>query len=129
MIFRTGKRVQIIAAGGAEEFEKRLNQALRRLDEARTKYELQFNPNMGFCAYLVIDSEVQIPETTADEFELVGERHKCRECPHWQHPKDGRVKYTRCPVTPGIHGAESPCCETFYEKLLAGEITLEEETE
>lgn len=127
MIYHGGKRTKIIAASTAEEFEKRLNAELSHLDASRVKYELQFNHTMGFCAYIVYENTVQIPETIQDEFELVGERHTCRDCPYWVHPTKGNVKYTRCEITPGIHGATSPCCERFYEMLYNGEIELGKE--
>lgn len=126
MIYQGGKRTKIIAASTAEEFEKRLNAELAALDTARTKYELQFNHTMGFCAYIVIEKTVKIPETIEDEFELAGEKHVCLHCPFWVHPTKGNVKYTRCPITPGIHGANSPCCEKFYEMLYNGEIELQD---
>ena len=128
MIYSSGKRIEVVAESTAEAFAKQLNSRLAALDKSRAKYELQFNHQMGFCAYLVIDKQLQIPETVADEFDLAGERHTCGECPFWQHPTDGRVKYTRCEITPGIHSAKSPCCDRFYEMLVAGEIELEDET-
>ena len=125
MVYQSGKRTKIIAAQSAEEFEKRLNQELERLDSSRTKYELQFNHTMGFCAYIVIEKNIQIPETIAEEFEVAGETHVCLECPYWVHPTKGNVKYTRCSITPGIHGAQSPCCDKFYEMLFNGDLELE----
>ena len=125
MVYQGGKRTKIIAASTPEEFEKRLNAELEKLDRERRKYELQFNHSMGYCAYLVIDQMTQIPETIAEEFEIAGEKHTCLECPHWVHPTKGNVKYTRCLITPGIHGANSSCCEKFYEMLFNGEIELE----
>lgn len=125
MVYQSGKRTRIIAAQSAEEFEKRLNQELERLDSSRTKYELQFNHTIGFCAYIVIEKNIQIPETIAEEFQVAGEEHVCLECPYWVHPTKGNVKYTRCSITPGIHGAKSPCCDKFYEMLFNGELELE----
>ena len=127
MIYRGSKTAQIIVAGSADEFEKRLNKALAKLDEAQTKYELTFNNNMGFCAYIVAEGVVKVAETLEDEFALMGEEHKCGECPYWTQPDTKRVKYTRCEITPGIHAEKSPCCERFYEMLLNGDIVIGEE--
>lgn len=125
MIYQGGKRTKIIAASTAPEFEAKLNAELATLDRARSKYDLQFNHNMGFCAYIVIELMQQIPETIQEEFEVAGERHTCLDCPYWQHPTKGNVKYTRCEITPGIHGAKSPACEAFYEMLFAGDLEIE----
>lgn len=126
MIYQGGKRTKIIAATTAEEFEQRLNSELEKLDRSKTKYELIFNQTMGFCAYIVAEHRVLIPESVQDEFELAGEKHTCIECPYWVHPTKGNVKYTRCPISEGLHGAKSPCCEKFYEMLANGEIEIEE---
>lgn len=127
MVYRGSKKAQIIVANSPDEFEKKLNKALAALDEAQTKYELQFNTTLGFCAYIVAEGVVKVPETIEDEFELLGEAHKCGECPYWTTPADKRVKYSRCEITPGIHSAKSPCCERFYEMLLNGDIVIGEE--
>ena len=127
MQYTNGKRVRIIAAAGAEEFQEKLNKELEALDKSKAKYELTFNREVGYCAYLVIEKVNLIPETVADEFELAGESHNCLECPFWQHPTKGNVKYTRCEITPGLHGAKSPACDRFYELLAEGQIELEEE--
>ena len=124
-----GKRTTIIVATTAEEFQDKLNKALAKLDAQRTKYTLEFNHSLGFCAYIVSEHQTLIPENVEDEFELIGVRHKCGECPHWVHPTKGNVKYTRCPVVGGIHGKDSRCCEQFYQELLDGDIVIEEVTE
>lgn len=125
MKYQSGKRTRIIFEETADAFEKRLNAELKDLDRKHAKYELTFNHTVGLCAYIVISETIQIPETIAEEFEIAGERHKCLECPHWVHPTKGNVKYTRCEITPGIHGASSPCCDAFYEMLFNGELEIE----
>ena len=129
MMYQGGTRASIVAASTADEFEAKLNKMFESLDRQRIKYEVKFPEGLGFCAYIVKEHKMILPETIADEFELAGERHTCVDCPYWQHPTDGRVKYTRCEVTPGIHGAKSPCCDAFYEMLYNGEITLAEVTD
>lgn len=129
MVYQRRKQVQIIAASSPDEFEKKLNKALAILDEEQTDYELQFNHNMGYCAYIVSKRTQRIPEDLQDEFELAGEKHVCGDCPFWQIPDKGNVKYTRCPITAGIHKKDSPCCEKFYEMLLSGDIDVRKEGE
>ena len=124
MQYQGGKRTKIIAATTAPEFEAKLNGELKKLDATRQKYELQFNHSMGFCAYIIVETQTAIPETVAEEFELAGETHVCYNCPYWVHPTKGNVKYTRCSITPGLHSANSPCCDTFYEMLFNGQIEL-----
>lgn len=124
MQYQGGKRTKIIAATTAPEFEAKLNKELNVLDSSRQRYELQFNHSLGFCAYIIIETQTAIPETIAEEFQLAGEQHVCLDCPYWVYPTKGNVKYTRCSITPGIHSAKSPCCEAFYEMLFNGELEL-----
>ncbi len=126
MIYTSGKRTKIVVASSAEEFENKLNKELEALEKKRTKYELQFNHSLGFCAYVISEHQTEIPETTKDEFELIGEHFTCIQCPKWIHPTKGNVKYTRCEIVNGIRGMNSPCCEQFYDMLLNGEIEVEE---
>ena len=126
MIIQGGKRTKIIAASTAEEFETKLNKELEALDRAKTKYELQFNHALGFCAYIVAESKTYIAQNAKDEYELLGISYKCINCPMWVHPTKGNVKYTRCEIVDGMRNASHPCCEEFYEMLKKGEVKVEE---
>ena len=127
MQYQGGKRATIIAASTAEEFQQKLNKELTKLDSKKIKYELTFNNQMGFCAYIVSQHTVMVPEDLEDEFELIGISCKCKQCPKWVHPTKGNVKYTHCPVTGRLCSAESKACEQFYEWLRDGEVEIEEE--
>lgn len=126
MIIQGGKRTKIIAASTAEEFETKLNKELEALDRAKTKYELQFNHALGFCAYIVAEHKIYIAQNAKDEYELLGIRYTCINCPMWVHPTKGNVKYTRCEIADGMRNASFPCCEEFYEMLKKGEVEVEE---
>lgn len=126
MIYQGGKRATIVAATTAEEFQEKLNRELSKLDAKKVKYELTFNMHMGFCAYIVSEHTVKVPECLSEEFELIGVAYKCINCPKWVHPTKGNVKYTHCPVTGRLCGKDSRCCEQFYEWLKDGEVEPEE---
>ena len=126
MLRQTGEKVKTISAPNAEEFDSKLNKALSDFGTKGIRYELRLAPELGFTAFIVYKETFMIPETVADEFELGGEQHKCIECPFYVRPTDGRVKLTRCSVTPGLHRKDSYCCDAFYEMLLKGEIELVE---
>lgn len=121
-----GKQVKIVSGTTAFDFESKLNAVLSDLNEKGIKYELQLNPSTGFLAYVVIDDYRQIPETTKEEFETMGESHVCLECPNFIRPTDGRRKYTRCPQGQGLAWADRKGCDYFYELLAAGKIELVE---
>lgn len=129
MKYQSGKRIEVIAATTPEAFAKEINSKLAQLDAQKAQYELQFNNNMGLCAYIVIDKVTEVPEFVSEEFALIGVRRTCLDCPYWVHPTKGNVKYTRCPITAGVHSAKSPACETYYEMLLNGEIDDREEAD
>lgn len=126
MTIQRGKQVKIVSAANAEDFETKLNATLRSLNAKGIKYELQMSLEAGLIAYVIYEEQKYIPETIKDEFELGGEKHICLECPYYQMPADGRVKYTRCNLNNQICRKNSDCCEQFYELLFNGEIELKE---
>lgn len=126
MITQMGEKVKTVSASCAEDFDRMLNKALTEFGTKGVRYELKLAPELGFTAFIVYKESFRIPETIADEFELGGETHRCVECPFYVRPTDGRVKLTRCSVTPGLHRKDSYCCDAFYEKLYNGEIELVE---
>lgn len=120
MYAKSNKKVKVVSATTAEEFESKINSVLNGLNEKRINYDLQLNPTAGFIAFVTYTETVQVPETLADEYELKGERHKCGECPHFPVITDGRVKWVRCPVTQGLVNKGTNCCDTFYKEVMEG---------
>lgn len=124
MLYRTGKKFKAVVGSDSFDFEVKLNAALDNLNKAGFKYELTFNYNAGFCAYIVWEETLEIPESAKDEYEQIGERHNCIECPYFVRPTDGRRKYTRCRNTQKLTTADCNCCDQFYEELDKGMIKL-----
>lgn len=118
MYWKSNKRVKVVSASTADEFESKLNSALDALNEKRTAYDLQLNPTAGLLAFITYTESVQVPETLADEYELVGEKHRCAECPHFPVITDGRIKNVKCPLTGKLVRRESACCDEFYKEVL-----------
>lgn len=116
--------VRVVAASNPEDFETKLNSVLEEL--AGCKTELVFNLNAGFCAYITYTNTKQIPETVEDEYELAGIRFYCYECPMYEIPFDGRIKYTDCKN--GNKCKAGDCaCEWLYREVKAGHISIERE--
>ena len=126
MLYRSGENIKTVSANNADEFDAKLDRVLNEFKKKGIKYTLEIAPQLGFTVFIRYEEKYQVAETLADEFELGGETHRCIECPYFIRPTDGRVKCSRCDITPGIHRADSWCCDAFYEKLLAGEIELVE---
>lgn len=126
MLVRSSEHVKTVSADNAKNFDEELNKLLDEFARKGTQYTLELAPSLGFTAFIRYKRTDNIPENIADEFELGGEVHRCAECPFYVRPTDGRVKFTRCEITPGIHRKESRCCDAFYEKLFNGEIELVE---
>ena len=122
MLTRKGKKFKAVTGSDAFNFQTKLNAALDELNRKGVQYELQFNNTMGFCAYIVYEEIIEVCETVKDEYEEVGELHKCIECPFFMRPTDGRRKYTRCPKTSKLAAGTDSCCELFYRMLDTGEI-------
>ena len=127
MKYVTLKQPKIITASTAQEFQDKLNSALTEVAMAGYKYDLQFNNNLGLCAFLVYEERKEIAETVADVYEQKGEVFRCSECTMYRPSPDKRVKYTTC-----AHGvrrctANDSACDWFYEELERGECVLRNE--
>lgn len=117
------KQTVIVQGNSAEDFQDRLNKALSHIAERGVKYELQFNMQLGFCAFVVYEEKIQVAETLADEYELAGEEYRCSECPMYVLSGDKRVKYTTCKHGVRRCTANDYACDWFYEALEKGEVT------
>ena len=124
MLHHKATHFKAIEEKDAFNFNTKVNALLDVLNKKGIKPEMSFNHNMGHCVYITWVEAMEIPETVRDEYEQVGEWHKCIECPHFVRPTDGRRKYTRCPITEGLTDAGSNCCDRFYEELDSGKIKL-----
>lgn len=122
MKYMTLKQAKVIHSETAGDFEDKLNAALREVAEKGSKYELQFNNNVGMCAYVVYEERLQVAETLADEYELRGEEYRCSECPLFRPSSDKRVKFTTCGHGVRRCDANRYACEWFYEQLEKGGI-------
>lgn len=122
MLYQRGKQIKVVSENSAETFMEKLNRELDELNRKGIKYDLQTSPATGFTAFIVYEECKKIPETLADEFELGGEMHKCIECPFFVRSSDGRSKHGRCTQHEGVYRIDTWCCDTFYQKLLDGEI-------
>ena len=124
MLSRITQKYKVISSTDAFEFESRLNGFLQGLDAQGIQYEVQTNPTAGLLAFVIYKERVNIPEDTKEEYEMAGERHYCIECPFYDRPTDGRIKYTRCKLSNKLTRRDSSCCDDFYKKMEKGEIEL-----
>ena len=60
------KQSLIITGNTAQDFQDRLNSALGDLATKGYRHELQFNMNMGLCAYILYEESMEIAESVAD---------------------------------------------------------------
>ena len=124
MLVRKSKKIKTISASDPFEFDARLNSFTDDLDRRGIAYTVAVNPAAGLLAFVEYQVTVQVPENAKDEYDLMGERHSCIECPYFVRPTDGRVRYTKCPHTEALATADSNCCDDFYEWLKAGAVEL-----
>ena len=120
MLIRRSKKVKTITATNAFDFDTALNAFTDGLDRQGIAYTLSVSPSAGLLAFVEYEVETKVPQNAKDEYELLGESHKCIECPFYVRPTDGRVKYTKCPITNKLTDADSWCCDSFYERLKRG---------
>ena len=117
MIIQKAKKFKAVTGKDSFDFEVKLNAALDTLNKQGVKYELTFNMQMGFCAYLVWEEQIKITESVKEDYELHGVKYKCIQCPYFERPTDGRVKHIKCERGNTWTMADRDCCEMFYEEL------------
>lgn len=128
MLIRRSKKVKTITATNAFDFDTALNAFTDGLDRQGIAYTLSVKPEAGLLAFVEYEVETRLPQNAKDEYELLGETHKCIECPFYVRPTDGRVVYTHCLLVKSevdrtvgrLTSADSDCCEQFYERLKRG---------
>ncbi len=120
------QQTTIILSQTPQEFQEKLNTTLAEMAASQHKYELIFNHTLGFCAYIVWEEKLQIPETAEDEYRLLGMQFTCGDCPEYMPHQDKRVKYTECGHGVPRCAKGDRACEWFYERLKDGTITPNE---
>lgn len=111
-------RVKVIQEATAEDFEKKLNEALRGVKNP----SIEFNHSAGHCAYITFEEFRTIPETAEDEyFEKMGERCHCGDCPYLEKSNDKRVRWHTCKYNEFPVKVDSLACELYYKRLLKGD--------
>lgn len=102
------KRTIFIEAEDQWTFDRQLNENLKGKVDASVQIYGLFKGAILYTEMIVEEDE----PTIADLFERAGCGAYCKECPNYQKPTDGRVKYTVC------HNRkiseESRACDDYY---------------
>lgn len=119
---------KVVTAHGStpEEFDRDFNNKTGELSQRGIEYDIEMNTNAGFIAHIFYVETVKVAETVRDEFSLKGITHFCYECPYFEPSADRRHKWVRCRYAEPYTSADSECCETFYRRLMNGEIEIKE---
>ena len=121
----------IVRSDSAPLFEKQLNE---RIYELRNNYpEVMFSENIPLYAQIKYRVDIETPESISDEYEMVGVRFVCEDCPYFVPAKnnDGSVDL-RCKVGDCTHPDNelgrtyktSAACDALYELIHKREVTL-----
>lgn len=119
----------IVKSDSASLFEKQLNE---KMFELRDNYpEVKFSDSIPLYAQIKYRKETIAPETISEEYELVGARFTCAQCPHFKPMtrKDGeedpRFKYGDCEFSDlGRTYKATAACEKLYELIHEGSVKL-----
>ena len=126
MISRSYQQYAIVAADSAQTLTEQLN---AKLIELRGK-----NPTVTFEGMIAriqyTESEV-VPESIEDEYELLGVRLTCEDCPFFtpslkaDGTEDKRAKMGGCPFMESKKtDRRTPACEKMFRMLNEGRIKL-----
>lgn len=126
MISRSYQQYAIVAADSAQTLTEQLN---AKLIELRGK-----NPTVtfeGMIARIQYTESETVPESIEDEYELLGVRLTCEDCPFFtpslkaDGTEDKRSKMGGCPFMESKKtDRRAPACEKMYRMLNEGRIKL-----
>lgn len=109
------KQVEAITGSTPQELASNYNEAMRRLKGCNPKDEWH-----GDVVYIYYYCDESIPESLSDEYELLGDVHKCGECPYCTKKLnrygevDVRFKHAVCGKTGASVRIDETACDIFY---------------
>ena len=119
----------IVKSDSASLFEKQLNEETYRL---RDNYpSVVFSDHIPFYAQIKYTVNTEAPESISEEYEMVGARFTCAQCPYFQPVlrKDGeedpRFKWGECQHSDlGRVLKAAAACDRLYEAIHEGGVKL-----
>lgn len=118
----------IVAADSAQDLTEQLNAKLRELSAKRPQVTFE-----GLIARISYTEEAHFIEDLSDEYEAVGIKLKCQDCPLFQPVRkmdgsiDKRAKWGGCEYSPLGYGQTTKCsnaCNRLFEMINSGEVRL-----
>lgn len=126
MIDRTFQQFAIVQGDTAQQLTDRLNAEIIRLK--RKHPEVTFDGLIAHVAYLEREEE---PETIAEEYEQVGVKLTCQDCPFFEPTtkadgtEDRRAKWGGCRFAKFERtNRDGRACEKLFRMLNEGEVRL-----
>lgn len=108
------QQIKCIQEQTAEEFERRVNEALMSIDYPK----IEMDKNVPFTCYIFFTKTFEEPETVAERYELQGMNRTCADCPHLERTSDRRRKMFPCPYSEyGITRITTPACDRYYIEM------------
>lgn len=115
---RSIKQMEAVTGNTPQELANNYNEAMKRLSGCHPTDEWHEN-----AVYIYYYCDETVAECLADEHELIGDAHKCGECPYCtkklnRHGEvDVRFKWATCGKTGEPTKIEAPACDTYYSML------------
>lgn len=126
MRYETIQQFAVVRGETAAEFTEMLNEKMLELKDKSPRVEFD-----GLTAYIKYSETVRHPECLGEEYEVIGVRFCCEQCPAFE-PRckangtpDARCKKGGCPNT--IYNktfADASACDLLYEMLKEGKVKL-----
>ena len=101
-------RIKYIEAMSSEEFERKMNDALKGLCEPTIQIYGKYEGAIIYTEHIYEEEK-----TIADLFEEAGCGATCGECPMFTKPTDGRVKWVVCGNGRRV-SEDYRACDSYY---------------
>lgn len=109
-------QIETVRTNDAEMFTNKVNALMIMHREEQPQLDIMTIGN-EFAAVIRYEVAERIPQGAADEANMNGEYHQCKECPYLKKPKGGRQRFFPCEQRPHGTSLTANCCDWFYSKL------------
>jgi len=118
------QHLSVVQGSDAEDFEKKVNDILDRVDYEAT---IEIDKNTPYLCYIYYKQERVSVVTIKDEYENIGICLHCKDCMYLERIGDKRIKNLFCTLSGNKVKATASACEMFYRKLANNSSILTEE--
>ena len=109
-------QIETVRTNDAGSFAMKVNALMVMHREEKPQLDIMTIGD-DFVAVIRYEVEELVPQGAADEANILGEFHQCKECPKWKRTGNKHQRFFPCEERPSGTSLTANCCDWFYQKL------------